>query len=343
MGFETIIDGFSDLFAKLKDDKLVMFILIVLLSLYASLWEKTLQPYTMNIFSNKYFRFIIFVLVSYIAGSNPALGVILAIAILVTLQTITYTSMGNQSEKFNSKNFIPEKFSPANFNNGSEYLTKPLLRQKELTKMGGNLNLKLQTPTDLYENMIKQGRVLLDDSMELKNDLKTRFDIREQTIANITERDGRVLVQSGLNRLQPANNGEYNSLLDNKSNKLSELSNDDNLSVNNSSSYIKYDRFIENYSDNELVIDLYNLLKSKYNEITTNKSLSESDFDIKLQEIYDTEFDLLVAIAEIKTKKMKEFDSEKINKKIEYIKELRNNKNSNYYGELNYLSELLCM
>ena len=41
--------------------------------------------------------------------------------------------------------------------------------------MGGNLNLKLQTPNDLYENMIKQGRVLLDDSMELKNDLKTIF------------------------------------------------------------------------------------------------------------------------------------------------------------------------
>ena len=131
MGFETIIDGFSDLFAKLKDDKLVMFILIVLLSLYASLWVKTLQPYTIDVFSNKYFRFIIFVLVTYIAGSNPALGVILAIAILVTLQTITYTSIGNQSEKFS-----PEKFSPANFNNGGEYLTKPLLKQKELTKMG---------------------------------------------------------------------------------------------------------------------------------------------------------------------------------------------------------------
>jgi hypothetical protein len=333
MGFESIIDGFSDLFAKLKDDKLVMFILIVLLSLYASLWVHTLQPYTIDIFSNKYFRFIIFVLVTYIAGSNPALGVILAIAILVTLQTITYTTMGNQSEKF----------SPANFNNGSEYLTRPLLKEKELTKMGGNLNLKLQTPNDLYENMIKQGRVLLDDSMELKNDLKTRFDVREKQIANIAERDGNILVKSGLNRLQPANNGEYNSLVDNQTNRISQMSDYDNLSVDNRSSYIKYDRFIENYSDNDLVIDLYNLLKSKYNEITTNKSLSQGDFDIKLQEIYDTEFDLLVAIGEIKCKKMKESDSNIINKKIEYIKDLRANKNQNYYGELNYLSELLCV
>lgn len=333
MGLEIIIDGFSDYFNKLKDDKLVMFILIILLSLYASLWVKTVQPYTMNIFSNKYFKFVIFVLVTYIASGNPALGVILAIAILVTLQTITYTSMGNQSEKF----------SPANFDNGDEYLTNPLLKQKELTKMGNNLNLKLQTPSDLYENMIKQGRILLDDSMELKNDLKTRFDIREQSIANITERDGKVLVQSGINRLQPSNNGEYNSWLDNKSSKLSEMSDDDKLSVNKKSSYVKYDKFIENYSDNELVMDLFNLLKSKYNEITMNKSLSQNDFDAKLQEIYDTEFDLLVAVAEVKSKKMKESDNEKIQKKIEYIKDLRANKNPNYYNELSSLSELLCV
>ena len=54
MGLENIIDEFSNYFNKLKDDKLVMFILIILLSLYASLWVKTIQPYTMNIFENKY-------------------------------------------------------------------------------------------------------------------------------------------------------------------------------------------------------------------------------------------------------------------------------------------------
>lgn len=332
MGFENIIDGFSDFFAKLKDDKLVMFILIVLLSLYASLWVENLQQYTMNVFTNKYFKFVLFVLITYIASGNPALGVILAIAVLVTLQTITYTSISNKSEKF----------SPSNFENGNEYLTKPLLRENELTKMGNALNLKLQTPNQLYENMIKQGRVLLDDSIELKNDLKTRFDIREQKIANLTERDGKILVQSGINRLQPANNGEYNSLLENKSSSLSEMENSDKLSQNEKSSYIKYDRFMENYIENELVMDLFNLLKSKYNELTMNKSLSTEDFDLKLQEIYDTEFDLLVAIYEVKNKKMKEIDSEKISKKIEYIKDLRANKNSNFYNELNLLSELLC-
>ena len=331
MGFENIIDSFSQFFAKLKDDKLVMFIIIILLSLYASLWVNPLQQYTLNVFSNKYFRFVIFVLITYIASSNPALGVILAIAVLVTLQTITYTSISNKAERF----------SPSGYDNDNNYLTRPLLRQKELTKMGDALNLKLQTPNELYENMIKQGRVLLDDSMELRNDLKTRFDVREQQIANNTERDGNILVQSGINRLQPANNGEYNSWLDN-SVALSQMSEEDKLSVNQRSSYVKYDRFMQNYSDNELVMNLFNLLKSKYNEITTNKSLTSEDFDTKLQEIYDTELDLLVAIAEVKTKTMKNVDAEKINKKIEYIKDLRANKNPNFYDELNSLSGLLC-
>jgi hypothetical protein len=331
MSFENIIDGFSDFFAKLKDDKLVMFILVVLLSLYASLWVESLQQYTMNAFTNKYFRFVLFVLITYIASGNPALGVILAIAVLVTLQTITYTSI-NKSEKF----------SPSNSDNGNEYLSRPLLKQKELPKLGSALNLKLQTPNELYENMIKQGRILLDDSMELKNDLKNRFDIREQQIANVAERDGKILVQSGINRLQPANNGEYNSWQDNKSLALSEMSDNDKLSVNQKSSYIKYNRFMDNFSNNELIMDLFNLLKSKYNEITMNKSLTDQDFDLKLQEIYDTEFDLLIAIFDVKNKQMKESDIEKINKKIDYIKDLRANKNINFYNELNILSELVC-
>ena len=37
-------------------------------------------------------------LISYIASTNPALGVILAIALLVTLQTITYTHIEKQTE-----------------------------------------------------------------------------------------------------------------------------------------------------------------------------------------------------------------------------------------------------
>jgi hypothetical protein len=303
-----------------------MLILIVLLSLYSSLWVENLKSWTMSVFKNKYFNFAMFMLVTFIASDNPALGVILAISILVTLQTITYSSLNNQIDAF----------SPSNFETVSNHLTKPLLKEKELGRMGTNLNLQLQTPNNVYEKMVKQGKVLLEDSQDLKQDLNTRFDAREQSIANITKRNGMVLVQSGLNRLQKSNNGEYNLLPDNKS-----LLTDD-VSINNSSSYVKYDRFMENYSDNELIVDLYNLLKNKYNEITLNKSLTPIDFDIKLQEIYDTEFELLTAIAEIKCVKINTDKSDTIRKKIEHIKELRKNKKPTYYNELNSLSELLC-
>jgi hypothetical protein len=329
MSFENILTNFSDYFAKLKDDKIVMLILIVLISLYAGLWVDTLQPYTVNIFTNKYFRFLIFVLITYITSGNPALGLILAIAVLITMQTITYTYINNNSERFSP-------FSSDNDN----YLSRPLLQQKELRKMGDSVNFKLQTPTELYENMIKQGRVLLDDSLEMRNDLKTRFDVRELEIAKNTERNGRNLVQSGINRLQPANNGEYSSWLENSSvSSLSTQINEDRLLNNHRASYVKYDRHMQNFAENETVMDLFNLLKSKYNEIISNKSLSTEDFENKIQEIYDTELDLLVAIAEATVKNE---NTENINKKIEFIKSLRASKNPEFYNELTSLSSMLC-
>jgi len=309
MSLELILSETGNYLHKLKDNKLIMFILIALLSLYTTLWINKLKPYTIEIFSNKYFKFLILILVTYIASENTALGVILAIAILATLQSITMVTIET------------EKFSPSDINYTNEYLDKPLLKQKDLTKIGTNLNLKVQTPDELYKNMIKQGKILLDDSLELKNDLKIRYDKREENIANITERDGKVLVQSAINRLQKSNNGEYdkynknNLWSNNKSENLSNIANEEKNTPNKKSSYINYDKFLANYADNELIMDLFNLLKNKYNEIVINKSLSSNDFETKIQEIYETEFDLLVAIADIKIQKMKDIDSEKIYKK----------------------------
>lgn len=398
MTFESIVNEFGDFFRNLKDNKMVMFIIVVMLSLYSSLWVTPLYKYTETLINNIYFKFLMFILITYITTENPGLGVMLAIAMLVTMQTVTYSMIGINLEKFGVSGMrasmkgsnadleelldgsygldgsdrldglgisgVPE----TNFN-GNIYLSKPLLKEKELTKMGNNLNLKLQTPTDLYENMIKKGRILLDDSIELKNELKNRFDVREQSIANIAERDGNVLVKSGINRLQPSNNGEYNDWVNNRSgssrasNKLlkqkysshlsqlseksglsvlSELSESSDLSPNGKSTYIKYDRFMENYSDNEVIMDLFNLLKNKYNELTSNKTLSSTDFDNKLREIYDTELDLLVSIYDIKKAKMNESDKELIQNKIDNIKDLRLNKNSKYFTEITHLSQMIC-
>ena len=335
---DSVIDTFTDFFGKLKEDKLVMLLLIVLVSLYTTLYIKSLSNYTVNIFSNSYFKFVLFILISYIASSNPALGIILAIAVLATMQMITYNELINAT-------VTKEKFSPMDTYQ-NHYLTKPLLKDSELTDLGNNINFTYETPKELAEKMIKRGRILLDDSLELKNDIKKRFDVREQKIANITERDGNVLVQSGINRLEKSSDGELNSQNNSWMDDTSQISiaaNYNKLSDDKKSSYIKYDKFIKNYSNNEEIMGLFNLIKQKYNELTQSKSISQLDFDDKLEEIYDTEYDLLVAIAEVKMSKLDKKEADKIKENLASVKNLRITKDKRYNSELNNLSELLCM
>ena len=331
---DSIIDSFTDFFEKLKENKIVTLLLVALVSLYTTLYIKSLSKYTTDLFTNAYFKFILFILISYIASSNQALGIILAIAVLATLQMITYTELVSVEK---------EKFSPADMYQNI-YMTKPLLRESELTDLGNNIDFQFETPKEYAEKMIKQGKILLDDSLELKNDNKKRFDIREQQIAEITERDGNVLVQSGINRLENSNDGEYNSWIDSDSqSQLSKMSSYNKLSDDKKSSYIKYDKFIQNYSDNEEIMGLFNLIKQKYNELTQTKSISQLDFDDKLEEIYDAEYDLLVAIAEVKMSKLDKKDADIIKGNLASVKNLRITKDKRYNLELNNLSELLCM
>jgi hypothetical protein len=193
----------------------------------------------------------------------------------------------------------------------------------------------------MANKMVKKGRVLLEDSMEIRNDLKKRYDVREHQIADITERDGNVLVQSGLNRLQEANDGEYNAWIENDS-QISQMLNRDKIKDDSKASYIRYDKFIQNYSNNDEIMSLINLIKVKYNELTQNKSIGMKDFDDKLQEIYDTELDLLCVIAEIKIQQMNPIDAKKIRDQIMLVKTFRINKNPKFIVELNNLSEILC-
>jgi hypothetical protein len=335
----NVTENFTIGLENLKEHKLVTFILVVLVSLYTTLYIKPLSRYTTNLFSNSYFKFILFILISYISASNPGLGVILAIAVLATLQTITYSNISNEIN-VNSSN--KEQFSPIDVYQ-NQYLPSPLLTQSELPELGTNVNFQLETPSEYANNMIKKGKVLLDDTLELKNDIKKRYDVREADIAEITERDGNVLVQSGMNRLQPSNNGEYNDWIESDSNSnLSKNNNYNKLSNDKKASYIKYDKLLENYSDNEVIMDLLNLIKTKYNELTQNKSINQLDFDDKIEEIYDTEFDLLVTISQIKMKRMNKSDANKLEEQINRIKKLRLTNDKNYNLELNNLSELLC-
>lgn len=57
--------------------------------------------------------------------------------------------------------------------------------------------------------MIKEGKSMLNNSYDLEQDLIKRYDSREQQIVFETKRNGIELVDSGINRLQNADQGEY--------------------------------------------------------------------------------------------------------------------------------------
>jgi len=325
---------------KIGDNRMSMLLLIALGSLYSCYTVYYLSENITDLFSNDYFKFIIFIIISIIASANPGLGVILAICVLVTLQVITNNKLKNEN--------CTENFSKINIYNDNEYrdeyLTNPLAMQNQQSPIISNLNLKLETPTEMYKNMIKNGKILLDDSLELKNDLKTRYDVREQEIADITNRDGNVLVQSGINRLQKADEGEYDGSL---------FQRDSNLNFeNNKNTFTKFDKLVNNYSDDHTVIQLFNDLKSKFEELSYNYEINPSDFENKINNIYDIEFELLATIYDIKQDTLGPEQKNIIINKIKQIKLMKQNNTpeqsskeiqSGYYQQINNLLELLCI
>ena len=120
---------------------------------------------------------------------------IIAIIILVAYQLILKASI--------NEGFVPYNSSE------QQYLTKPLLKEDELEQLGNNIDFTLITPEMNNKKMIEEGKMLLEESNKLKNDLKTRYDTREKDIMNETEMLAKNMINSGLNGLEPSYNGEY--------------------------------------------------------------------------------------------------------------------------------------
>jgi hypothetical protein len=239
MNITEFLKPVDNLFIYVNENKGVLLLVLILLGIYITQFNQYIIENASYLFDNNLFRLVIFVVITYIGGSSPAIGISLAIIMLVSMQIIT-------SLKF-KKDLDTEKFSqmePADMSYlNDEYLTDPLQMQKDLSP-SVDLDLNLTTPTDYYMKMIKKGKVLLDDSYDLEQDLSKRNDIREQQIASITKRNGIELVDSGINRLQKADQGEYNI----NGNKKQEKK------------FIKYSKLLENVSNNPSVLASYNEL-----------------------------------------------------------------------------------
>jgi hypothetical protein len=95
--FDKFTNIFGNFFKDLYENKIALFLVLAILALYGSLYiEKTL-PYTIDLFNNKYFKFALFILISYISALNIPLAIMLVVVILLTLQQVSISNINKDS------------------------------------------------------------------------------------------------------------------------------------------------------------------------------------------------------------------------------------------------------
>lgn len=319
MNINEFIKPVDNLFTSVNENKGTLLLILVLLGIYITQLNEYIVQNTAYLFDNNLFRLVVFVIVTYIGSSSPAIGISLAIIMLVSMQIITSLKLKKdiKTEKFSQMN--PVDMSYLN----DEYLTNPLEMQKDLSPPV-NLDLRLTTPTDYYMQMIKKGKVLLDDSYDLEQDLSKRYDIREQQIALITKKNGTELIDSGINRLQKADQGEYN------------LDGLKNLKTNK---FIKYSKLLENISNNPSIVASYNELLYNYNKLVSSQ-LDETNFNSQINKVYMSELELLETIYRVKKNKITEDKQKLIEKEFNKIKQLKT-ENKDWVNEMKSLTILI--
>lgn len=336
----SILDDYygpiNSLFDSLNKNKFMLILSLLLIGIYLIKFNNCVNEQTTNLFDNNLFKLLIFVMITYISCSNPVIGIGLAIIILVSLQIITNLKLKKDlgydviSEYQDSEQKSNEEFSHIEPIDSSYltsldvYIKNPLEMHKDLSPPT-KLDLKLTTPTDYYIDMIKKGKVLLDDNFHMEEDLKTRFDKREKQIASDTKIIGTSLVQSGINRLQKADNGEYN--LDEKKNP---------------SKFVIYQNLLnDEIIDNPSVMASYNELLYSYDILVKFKNTDDIEkFNSQLNKVYQSELNLLETIYKNKKNNMSKQKQKLINDKIEKIKQLKVD-NKDLPTELKNLSEML--
>jgi hypothetical protein len=295
----NLIEGFDNYFENLKNNKNVMLITTGVISIMTVYLSYGVPNAIKGLFNNMIFKFIIFCIISFISNKNPALGVILAIFVLTVFQMITYNDLSSY-EEFKHLN--------GKLNSYEDYLNKPLLQQNTLNPINSNYDYKTKTPDEMYIDMIQKGRVLLDDSDEINKEFSSISDDREKEIVENTKRDGLNLIQSGLNRLQVSNQGEYGINNNTENNK-----------------FINYDKLIENYSNNPQIMSAFNELKYNFNKLhsSVQNEGSVDNFDNKLDKIYDSEIQLLELIYKNKKNSFSIEKQNEINKVLDNIKNIK--------------------
>lgn len=347
MDINSILEPLNNLLKSIDNNKNLLFFVLVLLGIYfiyISNSNSNIVKNSIYLFDNKIFKFALFMIITFISSSSPAIGIALALIMFVSLQIITYTKLKKElddeleniiiSETESEEEVEKEKFSSmapvdmAYLND--EYLVNPLEKTSQLAPPI-NFNLKPITPKELSYQMISKGKSLLNDSFDLEQDLKTRYDTREKQITFETQKNGSELVDSGINRLQMADQGEYNV----KSNKVKvskycKLMNKNNLTNLSNLSNLS----------NPLIKASYNELIYNY-ELLANKNLTPMEFELQLFQVYNSELDLLETIYKINKSSYSNEKQQLINKLIIDIKNLSQEEKEIFPNKLEQLNMLM--
>ena len=156
-----------------KKNVIVLFGFFLLIGIFIGIHSS----YT--ILNNMYFKFIIFIFVLYSAYVSIYMALFLSIVVTLIYQLLIHKS-------------INEHFSEMNL------LKNPLKTSNDLKPYNENI-FKLISPHDLGNNLIEEGRDLLNIAQEMRN--QDYVDDRELRIIHNISSKGNILINNGMNIL----------------------------------------------------------------------------------------------------------------------------------------------
>lgn len=89
MILDDILKPFDNLLVSINNNKIILLLILILLGIYTTHLNQNIVEKSLNLFENKSFRLIIFIIITYISKSSPAIGIGLAIIMLISMQIIT--------------------------------------------------------------------------------------------------------------------------------------------------------------------------------------------------------------------------------------------------------------
>lgn len=97
MDINGILKPLDNLLKSIDTNKNLLLLVLVLLGIYFTYISKyNIVENTMYLFDNEIFKFVLFMIITYVSSSSPAIGIALALIMFVSLQIITYSKLKNE-------------------------------------------------------------------------------------------------------------------------------------------------------------------------------------------------------------------------------------------------------